>query len=221
MATNSRNEPISVVVVGDTCISERGMASIVADDKRYFVSGSAHSFAGANTLIRKNPPELLLIEPFMQGTDGIRWIRELTKEFPQMRILVVSRQAEEMYAERALRAGAGGYWMKNSSIPNLMNAINIVLSGEIYVSPTITSLAVNQLAGRSKQGPNALNILSDRELAVFTLIASGHGNTLIANRLGISRKTVETHCEHIKHKLGYGNAEALKRGARESLGSLS
>jgi DNA-binding NarL/FixJ family response regulator len=205
-------------VVGDTCVSEEGMAAIVGRDKRYQVCGAAHNFAEANKLVRQHRPDVLLIEPFLENRDAILWIKDLATEFPRTRILVVSRQSERTYAERALRAGALGYWMKNSSVAELMHAIETVLAGEIYASRAITSHAMRKLAG-GRNLPRGLDVLSDREMAVFSLIAAEHGIGQIAEELGISRKTVETHCEHIKLKLGYPDAEALHRGARESLGT--
>src|SRR5438128_12222253 len=140
--------------------------------------------------------------------------RDLAMEFPRIRILIVSRQSERTYAERALRAGASGYWMKNSSVDELMHAIETVLAGEIYASQAITSAAMHKFAG-GRNLPHGLDVLSDREMAVFALIAAGHGTGQIAKELGISRKTVETHCKHIKLKLGYPDAEALHRDAQE------
>jgi DNA-binding NarL/FixJ family response regulator len=160
---------------------------------------------------------LLLIEPFLENRDAIRWIKDLATEFPRVRILIVSRQSELTYAERALRAGASGYWMKNSSVEELMHAIETVLAGEIYASRAITSLAMRKFTG-NRNPRTGLDLLSDREMAVFSRIGAGHGSGQIAKELGISRKTVESHCEHIKLKLGYPDAEALHRGARELLG---
>lgn len=207
-----------VVVVGDTCVSEEGMAAIVGRDKRYQVCGSAHGFYDAGEMIRKHHPDVLLIEPFLEDHDGILWIKELSNEYPHTRILIVSRQSERIYAERALHAGAAGYWMKNGCPEELMRAVETVAAGKIYASPAITALAVERFAGRENL-PQGVGTLSDRELAVFALIAAGHRPGEIAKDLGISRKTVETHSEHIKLKLGYSSAEALKRGAYELLGS--
>ena len=87
-------EPCRVVVVGDTCVSEQGMATIVGRDKRYSVCGGAHGFYDAGELIRQHHPNVLLIEPFLEDRDGIRWIEDLATEFPRIRILIVSRQSE-------------------------------------------------------------------------------------------------------------------------------
>jgi DNA-binding NarL/FixJ family response regulator len=207
-----------VVVVGDTCVSEEGIAAIVGRDKRYQVSGHAHGFYDAGELIRKHQPDVLLIDPFLEDRDGIRWIKDLATEFPRIRILVVTGQPERIYAERALHAGAAGYWMKNGSTDELLRAVETVAGGEMYVSPLIASLALTRFAHREAL-PHDVNLLSDRELAVFALIAAEQGVGRIAKKLGISRTTVETHCEHIKMKLGYHNAKALKHGAHKLLGS--
>ncbi len=212
-------EPYRVVAVGDTIISEQGLVAIIGRDPRYHVCGAAHTFEEANKLVRQHRPDVLLIEPFLENRDAIRWIQDLAAEFPRIRILVVSRQSERTYAERALCAGASGYWMKNSSVAELMFAIETVLAGEIYASRAITSFAMHKFAG-SRALPPGLDVLSNREMAVFALIAAGHGTGQIAKELGISRKTVESHCEHIKIKLGYPDAEALHRGARELLGTF-
>jgi len=194
------------------------MAAIVGRDKRYHVCGGAHGFYDAGELIRKHHPDVLLIEPFLEDRDGILWIKELANEFPKTRILIVSRQSERVYAERALQAGAAGYWMKNGTPEELMRAVETVAAGEIYASPALTALVLKRFAHRENL-PRGVDALSDRELAVFSLIAAGHRPGEIAKELGISRKTIQTHCEHIKQKLGYANAEELKRGAHDLLGA--
>jgi DNA-binding NarL/FixJ family response regulator len=195
------------------------MATIVGRDKRYHVCGGAHGFYHAGELIRKHQPDVLLIEPFLEDRDGILWIKELARDYPHTRILIVSRQSERIYAERALHAGAAGYWMKNGSAEELLRAVEIVALGKIYTSPAITALALERFARRENL-PHSLDVLSNRELAVFSLIAARHRAREIAKELGISRKTVDTHSDHIKTKLGYTNAEQLKRGARELLGGV-
>jgi len=169
-------------------------------------------------LLERHRPHVMIVEPFHERQDGIRWLKELAGEFPQTKILVASSSAEVTYAERSLRAGAAGYWMKTSSAAELLHAIETVQAGEVYVSPEITWLALRKFAGH-RTAPPGLDLLSDREVAVFSLIATEHGTGQIARELGISRKTVESHCEHIKTKLGYRDAEALHRGARELLGT--
>jgi two-component system response regulator NreC len=209
---------LRVVVVGDTCVSEIGLKTIVAADARYEVCASAHGFFSASELIRQHRPDVLLIEPFLENRDGILWIKDLAVEFPNTRILIVSRQSERVYAERALQAGAAGYWTKNGSEAELMQAVATVTHGEIYTSPAITALAIKRFAKRQNI-PQGLQALTDRELAVFSLVAADSRPGEIARGLGISRKTVDSHAENIKRKLGYRNSNELKRGAQEALGS--
>jgi DNA-binding NarL/FixJ family response regulator len=219
-ATRTGTQPYRVVAVGDTIISEQGLVAIVGRDPRYYVCGAAHTFEEANKLVQQHRPDVLLIEPFLESRDAIRWIRELAREFPRIRILVVTRQSELTYAERALHAGASGYWMKNSSVKELMHAIETVLAGDIYASRAITSVVMRKFAG-GRNLPPSLDILTNREMAVFGLIAAKHRVGEIAKALGISRKTVESHCKHIKEKLDYRDAEELRRGARELLGTAA
>ncbi len=103
-------------------------------------------------------------------------------EFPNTRILIVSRQSERVYAKRALHAGAAGYSMKNGSREELMRAIETVAAGEIYASPAITALAMQRFA-RREHLPQGVDALSDRELAVFALIAGEQGVGRIAKKL--------------------------------------
>ncbi|HEX4503835.1 MAG TPA: response regulator transcription factor, partial [Scandinavium sp.] len=163
-------------------------------------------------------PDLLVVEPFLGHHDGIFLLKQLAACFPQTRILAVSRQPEEIYAERALRAGALGYWMKTSTREALLRAIDTVLAGELYVSPRIALRAVHEVVARQATHSKVPN-LTDRELHVFSLIGAGFGTTRIAQELGISPRTVETYHEHIKLKLGYVDAGALHQGAREWFGS--
>jgi two-component system response regulator NreC len=168
-------------------------------------------------LTEKHHPDLLVVEPFLGHHDGIFLLKQFTACFPQTRILAASRQPEEIYAERALRAGALGYWMKTSTREALLRAIDTVLAGELYVSPGIASRAVHKVVEQPAAHPNAPN-LTDRELHVFALTGAGFGTSRIAQELGISPRTVETYHEHIKLKLGYCNADALHQGAREWFG---
>src|SRR2546429_4040245 len=157
-------ERCRVVAVGDTIISEQGLVAIIGRDPRYQVCGAAHTFEEANKLVRRHRPDVLLIEPFLENRDAIRWIKDLATEFPRIRILIVSRQSERVYAERALQAGAAGYWMKNGSAEELLRALETVAAGGIYVSPAINALAIQKFARNRGHLPQGLDLLGDREL---------------------------------------------------------
>ena len=180
-------QPYRVVAVGDTIISEQGLVAIIGRDPQYHVCGAAHTFEEANKLVQHHHPDVLLIEPFLESRDAIRWIKDLAAEFPRIRILVVTRQSELTYAERALHAGASGYWMKNSSVQELMHAIETVLAGEIYASRAITAGVMRKFAG-GRNLPPGLDVLSNREIAVFGLIAAKHGVGEIAKNSALAAK---------------------------------
>jgi DNA-binding NarL/FixJ family response regulator len=213
-ATLSR--PPRIVVADDSTAAREGLAAIIRQHLRYSVCGLAKDQKTTNELLKQHQPDLLLIEPFLGNCDGIFLLKELAARFPRTRILAVSRQPEEIYAERALRAGASGYWMKTGPREELLHAIETILAGELYVSPQVALRAVHEVVEHPAAHPNPPN-LTDRELHVFGLIGAGFGTSRIAKQLGISPKTVETYQEHIKVKLGYPDAHALHRGAREWL----
>jgi len=204
----------SVVIADDSTVAREGLVAIIQRDLGHTICGLATDARTARELTEKRHPDLLVIEPFLGHHDGIFLLKQLAACFPRTRILAVSRRPEEIYAERALRAGASGYWMKTSTREELIRAIEIVLAGELYVSPRIALRAVHEVVDRPAKDHTAPK-LTDRELHVFALSGAGLGTSRIAQELGISPKTVETYHEHIKLKLGYRDANALRRGARQ------
>jgi DNA-binding NarL/FixJ family response regulator len=216
--TAARNHIRRILLVDGMEVVRVGLGKIIAAAAGLVVCAGTGDYDDVTDLIERHRPHLMIAEPFHQSRDGVTWIKNLAREFPQTKILVASSNAEATYAERALRAGASGYWMKNGTADELLEAIDTVLSGELYVSPRVALLAVHKLVDRPVKGSGQVDLLSDRELQVFALIGAGHGVGRIAQGLNISRKTVESHCEHIKLKLGYSNAESLKQGARDLLG---
>jgi DNA-binding NarL/FixJ family response regulator len=213
--TTSARRP-RIVVADDSTVAREGIAAIIRD-LPYTLCGVAIDPQTTSELLEKHRPDLLLIEPFFGNRDGIFFLKELAGRFAETRILVVSKQPEEVYAERALRAGASGYWVKSGTREELIHAIETVLEGELYVSPEVALVAVHRLIENPASFRHASN-LTDRELHVFGLIGTGFGTSRIAKELGISPRTVETYREHIKLKLGYPDADALHRGAREWFG---
>lgn len=214
ISTALSSEQPSVVIADDSAVAREGLVAIIRRDLGYTVCGLAIDERTTRELAEKYQPDLLVIEPFLGHHDGIFLLKELAARFPRVRILAVSRQREEIYAERALRAGASGYWMKTSTREELIRALDTILAGELYVSPRIALRVVHEVVDHPATHPKVPN-LTDRELHVFTLNGAGLGTSRIAQELGISPKTVETYHEHIKLKLGYRDADALHRGARE------
>ncbi len=203
-----------ILVADNSAVAREGIAAIIRRNSRYTLCGSAVDRHMTIELLEQHKPDVLLLELFLGSCDGLFLIKELADRFPETRILVISKQPEEVFAERALRAGASGYWMKTGTCEELIHAIETVIAGELYVSSGIALVAVHKLIENPAAYRHASN-LTDRELHVFGLIGAGFGTNRIAKELGISPRTVETYDEHIKIKLGYPNADALHRGARQ------
>ncbi|MGD0016035.1 MAG: response regulator transcription factor, partial [Verrucomicrobiia bacterium] len=164
--------------------------------------------------IVKFKPDMVIVDISLPGRDGIELTKDLKVQRPDLPVLVLSMHDESLYADRALRAGARGYIMKQESPENLIRAIRRVLAGEIAVSQNTVGRILARMDGtHSKVGASPLELLSDRELEVFRLIGSGHSRSQIAAELHLSVKTVEAHRAKIREKLGLQNATQLLQHA--------
>ena len=141
----ARNHVQPNTVSGWNGIRRVGLAQIIGAASSLKVCAETGDYDEVTDLLKRHRPHLMIAEPFHHCQDGIIWIKDLARAFPQTKILVASSNAEPTYAERALRAGASGYWMKGGPAAELLEAIEMVLSGEPYVSPRIALLAVREL----------------------------------------------------------------------------
>jgi DNA-binding NarL/FixJ family response regulator len=204
-----------VMLVEDHPVVLRGLANLIDDEPDLMVVGGAESIEQAIERIPELRPDILVIDISLGQQSGLDLIKRVSEEQPELPLLALSMHDEALYAERALRAGAKGYIMKKEAMEKVMGAIRRVLQGDIYISEKMASRMVHKLIDRrgGAKGPPSLEQLSDREFEVFNLIAQGIGPTEIANRLSLSVKTVESHREHIKQKLGLSTAPELTRFA--------
>jgi DNA-binding NarL/FixJ family response regulator len=159
-------------------------------------------------------PDLVILDLKLKNVDGMQLIKQLTDQFPSLRILILSPGDESIFAERTLRAGAKGYLMEDADTESVLAAIHTILEGGIYLSPQINTRLLHHYLEKPRQAlPGGLGQLSDRELQIFQMIGAGMPNREMAKSLRLSVKTVETHHENIKHKLRLANATALKAAA--------
>jgi DNA-binding NarL/FixJ family response regulator len=203
-----------ILVVDDHPIFVQGLAELLDRQSDFTCCGSAGNKFEARTAIAQLKPDVVLLDLRLGNADGLEIIKELKTEFEDAKILVLSQFDETIYAERALRAGALGYVMKEQVTEEVLRALRTVGSGEIYVSPTISKLAIKRFL-KDKDKPAVrdgdLSALSDRELYVFNAIGAGKSTSEIAAELHLSVKTVETYKEHLKYKLGLESGAELTR----------
>jgi DNA-binding NarL/FixJ family response regulator len=211
-------KPVRILIVDDHPIVRRGLAELINQDTQLKVVAEAESAIDAMRTIRASPPDLAVVDLSLKDTSGIELVKQIKAEWPALPVLVLSMHDESLYAERALRAGALGYIMKQEGTEKLVTAIHSVLRGEVYLSDRMARQVLGRMvSGKPAVPASPLDILSDRELEVFEQIGRGNSTRQIAQRLCVSIKTVESHREHIKRKLALRNASELVQRATEWL----
>jgi DNA-binding NarL/FixJ family response regulator len=200
-----------IVIVDDHPIMRDGIAQLIDQQADLQVSGCASSAAEALDVLNAAVPDLVLVDiSLAAGMSGIDLIKIVRKRQARLPVLVLSMHAEDLYAERAIRAGARGYVMKHASAETLLAAIRRVLEGKVYLSPVMTEKLIAKAAGgEPAAGGSAVDGLSDRELEIFKLIGRGLRPQRIAEELLLSIKTVETYSSRLKLKLGVKDAAGL------------
>jgi len=206
----STNHRHVILIVDDHPIVRHGLMQLIDQESDLHVCAEAESAQTALDAIDKHKPDIALVDLSIKGSNGIELIKSI-KAHHNVPVLVVSIHDEALYAERALRAGAKGYIMKQEATEKMLTAIRRVLSGEIYLSDKMGErLLQKYINGRETENfASPVSRLSDRELEVFRLIGQGRGTRQIAEELTLSIKTVESHRAHIKQKLKLKNAVEL------------
>lgn len=204
----------SILVLDDHPIVRRGLASLIESDPGLALFGEASSRDEVLAALRSRQPDLLLLDLSLGATDGLDLIKYLNVHFPQLPIIVVSMHDEDVYAIRCLNAGARGYLNKQQLGDTVLDAIHAVLSGEFYFSDDLMQKMAAAFADSSSvRGYGTIDALTDRQLQVYVLIGRGMGTRQIAERLCLSTKTIDSHREHIKRKLGIASGNELFRSA--------
>ena len=206
-----------IFLVDDHPITREGLARLINHERDLEVCGQANTAAKAVTDIEPLKPDLVVVDVSLTtGASGLELIKDLAARHPRLRMLALSTHDEALYAERALRAGAKGYVMKQEPTEKVMAAIRQVLAGGIFLSDAMKDRLLRKIT-QSGSAPSASEIerLSDRELEVYRLIGQGRGTRQIADELHLSMSTVETYRTHIKEKLHLSSASELVRRAVE------
>jgi DNA-binding NarL/FixJ family response regulator len=200
-----------VLVVDDHPIVREGLAQMINREPDLSVCGDASHMQKAVQLMEALKPDILLVDISLDGPDGLELLKHIRAQDPGLPVLILSMHDESIYAERALRAGANGYIMKQEATDSVLDALRRILNREVYVSPRIANKMLQQFVGTTgaERRHSSVDDLSDRELEVLRLIGAGHGTRQIAEQLHLSVKTVETYQAHLKEKLGLRNSREL------------
>ncbi|HLX71087.1 MAG TPA: response regulator transcription factor [Verrucomicrobiae bacterium] len=208
--SSAASEHKRIMIIDDHPMMRAGLMQLIGKQSGMAVCGEAGSPAEAMDLIAKCRPDLILVDISMKGASGLEFIKNVSALHGHIPMLVVSMHDEKVYAERAMRAGACGYIMKEESAEYLIIAIKRVLEGGVYLSKEMSARLLKALG--SPQGRNVdspLQRLTDREFEVFRLIGEGKTTEEIAQHLHISPKTVDVHRFQIKEKLHLASSTAL------------
>jgi NarL family two-component system response regulator LiaR len=214
------NAPIRVLITDDHAVVREGLRTLISSEPGMQVVGEAVDGVEAVLKARSLQPDVVLLDLVMPRKDGIQAIEEIKNENPGARILVLTSFAEDDKVFPAIRKGAQGYLLKDSSPDDLLQAIRHVHRGETSLHPTIARKLIQEI-NQSSNLPPSEEPLTEREVEVLKLVARGLSNQEIADQLIVSERTVRTHVSNILSKLHLANrTQAALYALKEGLSSL-
>ena len=204
------NAKKTIFIVEDHPLFRVMLAKLIDNEANMTVCGEADNVSDALSSIKRIQPDAAIVDLTLIGSCGLELIKSLRARQIQIPVLVLSMHDENLYAERVLRAGAQGYISKLASSDEVLNAINVVLAGQIYISELINSQILSRLGSDNKaKSLSKISMLSDREIEVFQLIGCGLNSRECGVSLKLGTSTVESYRARIKDKLGLKNAAEL------------
>jgi DNA-binding NarL/FixJ family response regulator len=210
MQSERQHVKTKIFIVDDHPIVRQGLTQLIYLEEDMIVVGEAANVADAVSGIAKVKPDLALVDISLKGASGIELTKNILDKYPQILVLIISMYDESLYVERALKAGAKGYIMKEEATDHVATAIRRVLGGDIYVSEKWRNKLVHKfINGNTPKNATSSEILSNRELEVLQLVGQGYATRRIATELYLSVKTVESHYANIKNKLNLKNSHEL------------
>lgn len=204
----------NIVIIEDHPLFARGLTVLVESEALYSVAGTAANVRDGLKLVEDTGPDLAIVDLNLNGEDGLDFIKQVHARHPELVIFVLSMLDELYYAQRALKAGARGYIMKEEADKDVLQAIKTVLSGKIWLScAESVRIAENSLDGKGTD--EDVSGLTDRQLQIFSMIGEGLGTVEISARLNVSKKTVDAHKEAMKVRLHCTTSQELRQKAVE------
>jgi two-component system, NarL family, invasion response regulator UvrY len=202
---------IKILIADDHPMIRQGLKQTVSDEPDMEIAGEAQNAQEALDLVRQRVGDVLILDISMPGRSGLEALKDITKEQPELPVLILSVHPEDLFAIRAFRAGAAGYLTKDSAPKELVTAIRKVVGGGRYISVTLAEKLVLDMA--TSGDPPLHKSLSDREYEVFRLLAAGRRVSEIAEQLMLSVKTISTYRSRILDKMQMKNNAELMRYA--------
>lgn len=206
---------IKVVIADDHAIVRAGLRALIKSESAMEIIGEAAGGYEAIELVEKTMPNVLVLDLSMPDLDGIAITKQLTPQFPDLRILILTLHEDEALLKAALKAGAAGYILKRAAETELISAINVILRGDLYVDPAMIRTLLRDDTAPAVAQPKSTEVLTLREIDVLKLIVQGYTNRQIGEGLNISIRTAEGHRANLSEKLGLHSRVELVRYARD------
>jgi DNA-binding NarL/FixJ family response regulator len=207
--TKRRKLKSGILLVDDHPLARVGVRQMIETDPKFEVCGEAGTAGEGLSAAIAHSPDLVISDVTLPGRSGFELVQDLAARCPQVPVLMLSMHSEFTYARRALEIGARGYIMKSADGDELLQAIHTILSGSIYLSPAASAKMLEYMNGRSRKKRTGVEALTPREFEIFSLLGKGFPSSIIAKQLNLSSKTVDTHRERIKIKLGVETSSQL------------
>jgi len=212
-------EKIKVILVDDHQMFRDGVKSVLSDEENIEIIGEVGHAKALYKLLESKTPDLLITDISMPDISGIDITKYVSENFPEINILILSMHSNEEFITKALNAGANGYLPKDTSMNELLQAINIIAKGENYFNKGISDTILKSMVNKSKVSKN--DTLTSRELEIVHQVVEGLSNKEIAEKLIISVRTVDSHKNNILHKLGLkSSVEMVKYAIKNNLVKL-
>ncbi len=212
-------ERINIILVDDHQMFRDGVKSVLSDEENIHIVGEVGSANDLYALLKNTTPDVIITDISMPDISGIEVARYVSENYPQVKILILSMHSNEEFITKALSVGANGYLPKDTSMSELLKAINAIYNGENYFNKSISDTILKSLI--NKQKGSSVKALTNREKEIINLVVEGLTNKEIADKLFISVRTVDSHKNNIMQKLNLkSSVELVKYAIKNNLANL-